>query len=179
MLRARAGVGTEAVKLDGALALTVTVAGTEQVAPAGAPAGNFDHDEQLERRGHLQRAGRNSAEKSLHANRMGGLYSYDQLPPRPPVKQHKVIVVDPKVLEGYVGSYGLPPHVVLRSTRSGDHLAVQENDEPMQQLLAEGPSAFFSETADDMDTFEVDAQGHATVMTLHIDGRDIPIKRLP
>jgi hypothetical protein len=36
-LRVRAVVGTEAVKLDGAPALTVTVAGTEQVAPAGAP----------------------------------------------------------------------------------------------------------------------------------------------
>jgi hypothetical protein len=46
------------------------------------------------------------------------------------------------VLEGYVGSYGLPPNVVLRITRSGDHLAVRENDEPVQQLLAEGPSAF-------------------------------------
>jgi CubicO group peptidase (beta-lactamase class C family) len=108
-----------------------------------------------------------------------GFTPYDKLPPRPPVKQHKVIVVDPKVLEGYVGSYGLPPNVVLRITRSGDHLAVRENDEPVQQLLAEGPSAFFSETADDLYTFEVDAQGHATVMTLHTDGRDIPIKRLP
>jgi hypothetical protein len=34
MLRVRAAVETETVKLDGALALTVTVAGTEQVAPA-------------------------------------------------------------------------------------------------------------------------------------------------
>lgn len=36
-LRVRAMVVTEAVKPDGALAFTVTVAGTEQVAPAGAP----------------------------------------------------------------------------------------------------------------------------------------------
>jgi D-alanyl-D-alanine-carboxypeptidase/D-alanyl-D-alanine-endopeptidase len=108
-----------------------------------------------------------------------GFTPYDKLPPRPPLKQHKVILVDPKVLEGYVGSYGLPPNVVLKITRSGDHLAVQENDEPVQQLLAEGPRAFFSEVADDVYTFEVDAQGRATVMTVHTDGRDIPIKRLP
>jgi CubicO group peptidase (beta-lactamase class C family) len=108
-----------------------------------------------------------------------GFTAYDKLPPRTPLKQHKVIVVDPKVLEGYVGSYGLPPNIVLKITRSGDHLAVQENDEPLQQLLAEGPRAFFSETADDVYTFEVDAQARATVMTLHTDGRDIPIKRLP
>jgi CubicO group peptidase (beta-lactamase class C family) len=108
-----------------------------------------------------------------------GFTPYDKLPPRPPLKQHKVIVVNAKVLEGYVGSYGLPPNVVLKITRSGDHLAVQENDEPVQQLLAEGPRAFFSEMADDVYTFEVDAQGRATVVTVRTDGRDIPIKRLP
>lgn len=107
-----------------------------------------------------------------------GFTPYDKLPPRPALKQHKVMVVDAKVLEGYVGRYGLPPNIVLTITRSGDHLAVQENDEPVQQLLAEGSRAFFSETADDEYTFEVDAQGRATVMTLHTDGRDIPIKRI-
>lgn len=103
---------------------------------------------------------------------------YDKMPPRPPLKQHKVVVVDPKVLEGYVGRYGLPPNIVLTITRSGDHLAVQENDEPVQQLLAEGPRAFFSETADDEYTFEVGAQGRATVMILHSGGQDIPIRRI-
>jgi CubicO group peptidase (beta-lactamase class C family) len=107
-----------------------------------------------------------------------GFTPYDKLPPRPALKQHTVIVVDAKVLDGYVGRYGLPPNIVLTITRSGDHLAVQENDEPVQQLLAEGPRAFFSEAADDEYTFEVDAQGRATVMTLHTDGRDIPIKRI-
>ncbi len=108
-----------------------------------------------------------------------GFTPYDKLPPRPLLKQHKVIVIDPKVLEGYVGSYGLPPNIVLKITRSGDHLAVEENDEPVQQLLAEGPRTFFSEMADDVYTFDVDAQGRATVMTLHTEGRDIPIKRIP
>jgi CubicO group peptidase (beta-lactamase class C family) len=108
-----------------------------------------------------------------------GFTPYDKLPPRPALKQHKVMVVDAKVLDGYVGRYGLPPNIVLTITRSGNHLAVQENDEPVQQLLAEGPRAFFSETAEDEYTFEVDAEGRATVMTLHTDGRDIPIKRIP
>jgi CubicO group peptidase (beta-lactamase class C family) len=107
-----------------------------------------------------------------------GFTPYDKLPPRPPLKQRKVIVVDAKVLEGYVGRYGLPPNIVLTITRSGDHLAVQENDEPVQQLLAEGPRRFFSETADDEYTFEVDAQGRAAVMALHTEGRDIPINRI-
>ncbi|MGC2292737.1 MAG: serine hydrolase, partial [Candidatus Acidiferrales bacterium] len=103
-----------------------------------------------------------------------GFTPYDKLPPRPALKQHKVVVVDAKVL----GRYGLPPNIVLTITRSGNHLAVQENDESVQQLLAEGPRAFFSETADDEYTFEVDAQGRATAMTLHTEGRDIPINSL-
>ena len=107
-----------------------------------------------------------------------GFTPYNKLPPRLPLKQHKVIVVDPQMLEGYVGSYGLPPNIVLKITRSGDHLAIQENDEPVQQLLAEGQRTFFSEMADDEYTFEVDAQGQATAMTLHTDGRDLSIKRI-
>jgi CubicO group peptidase (beta-lactamase class C family) len=103
---------------------------------------------------------------------------YDKLPPRPPLKQHKVMVVDPKVLEGYLGRYGLPQNLILTITRSGDHLAVQENDETPQELLAEGLRAFFSTTADDEYTFEVDSTGRATVMVLHTDGKDISINRI-
>jgi serine-type D-Ala-D-Ala carboxypeptidase/endopeptidase len=103
---------------------------------------------------------------------------YDKLPSRPPLKQRKVTVVDPKVLEGLLGHYGLPQNIILTVTRSGDHLAVQENDEPPQELLAEGPRAFFSTTADDEYNFEVDSTGRATVMVLHTDGKDIPIKRI-
>jgi hypothetical protein len=32
--------------------------------------------------------------------------------------------------------------------------------------------------ADDVYTFEVNSRGRATVMTLHTDGKDIPIKRI-
>ena len=107
-----------------------------------------------------------------------GFIPYDKLPPRPQLKQRKVTVVDPKVLEGFLGRYGLPPNIVLTITRTGDHLSVQENDEPPQELLAEGEHAFFSTTADDEYTFEVDATGRATVMVLHTDGKDIRIKRI-
>jgi hypothetical protein len=55
---------------------------------------------------------------------------------------------------------------------------VQENDETPQELLAEGLRAFFSTTADDEYTFEVDSTGRATVMVLHTDGKDISINRI-
>lgn len=107
-----------------------------------------------------------------------GFTPYNQLPPRPPLKVHKEVKVDPKVLEKYVGRYGDPPDLILTIRREGDHLSVQEDDEPKQELLGESERDFFSVTADDVFTFEVDSEGRVTKMTLHTDGRDIPIKRI-
>jgi CubicO group peptidase (beta-lactamase class C family) len=107
-----------------------------------------------------------------------GYTPYDKLPPRPPLKQHKQVAVDGKVLDRYVGRYGLPPDIILTVRREGDHLTVQENDEPKQDLLPESETDFFSTVADDVMTFQVDGQGKATGMILHADGKDIPIKRI-
>jgi CubicO group peptidase (beta-lactamase class C family) len=107
-----------------------------------------------------------------------GFTPYDQLPPRAPLKQHTEVHVDPEVLERYVGRYGEPPNLILTVRREGDHLSVQENDEPKQELFPESERDFFSKVADDVLTFEMDSQGHATRMILHTGGRDIPIKRI-
>src|ERR1700685_360434 len=50
--------------------------------------------------------------------------------------------------------------------------------EPKQDLLLESDTDFFSTSADDVYTFETDAKGHVSGMTLHTDGKDIPIKRV-
>lgn len=50
--------------------------------------------------------------------------------------------------------------------------------EPKQDLLPESDTDFFSTSADDVYTFETDAKGHVSGMTLHTDGKDIPIKRV-
>jgi len=107
-----------------------------------------------------------------------GFTPYNQLPPRPPLKAHKEIVVDGKVLERYVGRYGEPPNLILTIRREGNHLSVQENDEPKQELFAESETVFFSKMADDEFTFELDANGHVTRMVLRTGGREIPIKRV-
>ena len=103
---------------------------------------------------------------------------YDKLPPRPPLKQHKQVAVDGKVLDRYVGRYAIPPDTILTIRREGNHLSVQENDEPKQDLMPESETDFFSTTADDVVTFQSDGQGHTTAMILHTDGKDIPIKRI-
>jgi CubicO group peptidase (beta-lactamase class C family) len=103
---------------------------------------------------------------------------YDKLPPRPQLKQHKEVAIDPKLLDRYVGRYTVPPNVILTVRREGNHLSVQENDEPRQDLLPESETDFFSTAADDVYTFQVDGQSHVTAMTLHTGGEDIVIKRM-
>ncbi len=107
-----------------------------------------------------------------------GFTPYDQLPPRPPLKQHIEVHVGPEVLEKYVGRYGEPPNLILTVRREGDHLSVQENDEPKQDVFPESDRDFFSKVSDDVLTFETDSQGRATTMIVHTGGRDIPIKRI-
>jgi CubicO group peptidase (beta-lactamase class C family) len=103
-----------------------------------------------------------------------GYTPYDKLPPRPPLRQHKNVAVDGKVLDRYVGRYGLPPDIILTVRREGDHLSVQENDEPRQELMAESEIDFYSTSSDDTMTFQADSQGKVTAMILHVDGKDIP-----
>jgi len=107
-----------------------------------------------------------------------GYTPYDKLPPRPPLKAHKQVVVEGKVLDRYVGRYGTLPDMVLTIRREGGHLSLAENEEPKQELLPESESDFYSTSSDDRCTFQVDSQGRATGMILHVDGRDIPIRRI-
>jgi CubicO group peptidase (beta-lactamase class C family) len=107
-----------------------------------------------------------------------GFTPYGQLPPRAPLKAHKEVRIDPKLLERYVGRYGEPPNLILTIRLEGDHLSVQENDEPRQDLFPESEMQFFAKASDDVFTFEVDKQGQTTKMVLHTEGQDIPIKRI-
>ena len=101
---------------------------------------------------------------------------YDKLPPRPPLKQHKVMWWMLKLLDGTWG-VRVPPDTA-GDYASGVHLAVQENDELSRTDIGRGTCECSYPRGDDEFTFEVDAHGRATVMTLHTGGRDIPIKRL-
>jgi hypothetical protein len=109
---------------------------------------------------------------------MGRIYPYDKLPARPPLKQHKTVVVDSKLLNAYVGRYKFPPNIVLTVRREGDHLSLQENDEPTQQLMPESDTDFFSTSSDDRVKFQANPDGSVREMILHLDGKDIAVKRV-
>jgi CubicO group peptidase (beta-lactamase class C family) len=107
-----------------------------------------------------------------------GYTPYDKLPPRPSLKQHKTVSVDSKLLDRYAGRYEIPPNIALTVRREGDHLSLQENDEPKQDLMPESDIDFFSTTSDDRVTFQADAEGRVRQMILHVDGKDIAVKRV-
>ena len=85
--------------------------------------------------------------------------------------------MDAAVLRRYTGRYLIPPDIVLTVRGEGPRLTVQENDEPRQDLVPEGPTRFFT-VAEDVYTFETDAEGRATGLTLHVDDKDIPAGRV-
>jgi len=106
-----------------------------------------------------------------------GFTPYDRLPPRPPLPRHTPVAVDAAVLRRYTGRYLIPPDIVLTVRWEGTHLTVQENEEPRQDLVPESSTRFFT-VAEDVYTFETDAQGQATGLTLHVDDKDVPARRI-
>jgi hypothetical protein len=97
----------------------------------------------------------------------------------PPPKEHKEITLDPKLFDGYVGQYQLAPNFILTITREGDQLYAQATGQPKFQIFPESPKGFFLKAVDAQITFETDANGRATSLTLHQNGNNMPANRIP
>ena len=102
---------------------------------------------------------------------------YDKLPPRPKPKQHKTVTLAPEQLNRVVGRYALGADAVLTVTLEDGRLYVQENDEPKQELLAESADNFFTPISGDEYSFKP-AEGAAQILILHLDGKDVELKRV-
>jgi CubicO group peptidase (beta-lactamase class C family) len=96
----------------------------------------------------------------------------------PPPKEHKEVTVNPKLFDGYVGSYGLTPTFILTVTREGDHLFVQATGQPRLEVFPESDRDFFYKVVDAQITFVTDGQGRATELTLHQNGLNQHGKRI-
>jgi D-alanyl-D-alanine-carboxypeptidase/D-alanyl-D-alanine-endopeptidase len=107
--------------------------------------------------------------RDQHAKRIGDA---------PAPKEHKEVTVDPKLFDGYVASYQLEPSFILTVTRQGDHLFVQATGQPNVEIFAEGDRDYFYKVVDAQITFVTDAEGRATGLILHQNGRDLPAKRM-
>jgi CubicO group peptidase (beta-lactamase class C family) len=104
---------------------------------------------------------------------------YDHLPPLPKLKEHKQAVLTPDELNRLVGRYALSESVVLAVTVENGQLYIQENDEPKQDYLPENEQDFYSTSSTDECTFRLGTNGLAQVLVLHLEGKDLELKRLP
>jgi hypothetical protein len=92
--------------------------------------------------------------------------------------EHKEVPINPKLFDGYVGSYGLTPTFILTVTREGDHLFLQATGQPKFEVFPESDRDFFLKVVDAQITFVTDGQGRATELILHQNGLNQHGKRI-
>jgi serine-type D-Ala-D-Ala carboxypeptidase/endopeptidase len=89
-----------------------------------------------------------------------------------PRQHRREVAVDPSVFDGYVGRFQLPNAGTFRVTKTGDGLFVQLAAQPSFQVFPTSETEYFYKVVDAALTFERDAQGKATALVLHQNGRD-------
>ena len=70
-----------------------------------------------------------------------------------------VLVLDPKILDGYIGQYELAPKVSLTLRREGQHLMAQVTGQPSIVVYAESEIRFFWKVVDAQFTMQMDKDG--------------------
>jgi D-alanyl-D-alanine-carboxypeptidase/D-alanyl-D-alanine-endopeptidase len=95
----------------------------------------------------------------------------------PPAADRKIVHVAAEIFDRYVGSYALAPNFVLVVTREGDHLFAQATGQPKLELLPETERDYFFREVDAQVTFKTAAQGKASELILHQNGKDMPAQR--
>jgi hypothetical protein len=81
-------------------------------------------------------------------------------------------------LKGLVGRYQLAPGLELTITQNAARLFAQVTGQGTLEVFAESPMKFFWKVVDAQLTFEVGADGAATGVTLHQNGRNLPAGRI-
>jgi CubicO group peptidase (beta-lactamase class C family) len=85
-------------------------------------------------------------------------------------KEHRGIKVDPKIFDGYVGTYQLERNFSITITRQGDHLFAQATNQSRFEIFPESDKDYFYKVVDAQITFLTDAQGRAIELILHQAG---------
>ncbi|HLY18484.1 MAG TPA: serine hydrolase [Bryobacteraceae bacterium] len=91
--------------------------------------------------------------------------------------ERKEVVVDSKVLAGYVGTYDMDG-AKMRITLDGSQLSAKLGDQPVFPIFPESESAFFLKVVDAQIEFQKDAAGAVTGLLLHQGGRDVKARRV-
>ena len=93
--------------------------------------------------------------------------------------ERKEITLDSKVLSRYVGAYQLSQGPAMLITLEGNQLISKLGNQGAVPIFPESETMFFLKVVDAQIEFpKDDAQGKASQLTLHQNGRDITAKRL-
>jgi hypothetical protein len=93
--------------------------------------------------------------------------------------ERKEITLDPKVLSRYPGAYQIAQGPAMLISLEGNQLVTKLGNQPPVPIFPESETMFFAKIVDAQIEFpRVEAEGKASQMTLHQNGRDITAKRL-
>ena len=93
-------------------------------------------------------------------------------------KPHTEVAIDPKLLDGYVGAYQLTPRLVFTISRDGNKLLARLTGQQTFELHPYSDRDFFYTVVAAQLTFVVGADGKATAVILHQNGRDRTAERV-
>ena len=91
---------------------------------------------------------------------------------------HSEVAIDPKLLDGYVGAYQLTPRLVFSVTRDGNKLFARLTGQQNYEVHPYSDRDFFYTIVAAQLTFVVGADGKATAVILHQNGRDRTAERV-
>ena len=94
-----------------------------------------------------------------------------------PPETHKVVAIDPAVLQSYIGVYQLTPEFNLTVTVEDGKLMVQATGQDRFQIFPESDTKFFYKVVDARITFIRDKDGRTKELILHQGGRDMKAAR--
>jgi hypothetical protein len=89
-----------------------------------------------------------------------------------------VVAVDPSVYDGYVGHYKFSDTAVMTVSRDGTRLFTRLTGQGAAEIFPSSKTEYFLKIVNAQIAFQVDAQGHATALTLHQNGREITAPRI-
>lgn len=95
-----------------------------------------------------------------------------------PIVQRQAVALPQAELEGLVGTYQAAPSVVFTVKRDGDRLLAQITGQEFFEIYPTSPTEFFYKVLNAQITFTRGADGRATNLVLHQNGRDSPAPRV-
>jgi Tol biopolymer transport system component len=97
-----------------------------------------------------------------------------------PARAQEAIAFDPLSFDKFTGYYQIAPmpNTVVTVTRGADHYFIKLSRQPAQEIFPETATLFFMKGLPVKISFEMDADGKVTGLTIHQGGRDGPAARI-